>query len=125
MNEKNMNDRSFLYGRLVHLLDVYEKEARDAIGSNGASYIDLHLSNMYAKPHTTTKLCMDYLFARTSFGKIMRTKKPEAHSELLGTINDVLSTLDELYGDNDEPCYYAAVFGEFWQRRELENEKNN
>ena len=120
MNEKNMNDRSFLYGRLVRLLDVYEEEARAAIGSEGATYIDMHLSNMYSKPHTTTRLCMDYLFARTSFGKIMRTKKPETHAELLGTINDVLATIDELYGDNDEPVYYAAVFGEFWQRKELD-----
>lgn len=120
MNENNMNDRSFLYGRMVCLLDVYEKEARAAIGSNGASYIDMHLSNLYAKPHTTTKLCMGYIFKRTSFGKIMRTKKPELHDELLGMIVDVFSTIDDLYGDNDEPCYYAAVFGEFWQRRELD-----
>ena len=124
-NLNDMNNRSFLYGRMIHLLDVYEKEARDAIGSKGATYIDMHIQSMSAKPYVTTKLCMEYLFARTSFGRIMRSKKPEVHSKLMGIINEVLATIDELHGDNNEPLYYAAVFGEFWQMGELENEKNN
>lgn len=117
----NANDRSYLYGRLETLLRRYEEEARKAAGIKGMTYIDTHISYMHAKPHTVTKRCLDYLNNRTNFAQMLKARKPETEAKLSGLIDEVMTTIDELYGDNDGALYYAATFGAERQESELQN----
>lgn len=121
MDKKRDTDRSYLYGRLEVLLRRYEDEARASIGMEGVPYIDINYHTFHQKPYTTVNRCFDYLYKRTDFARIFKAKNPEMESELSSMIMNVFSTLEDLYGDNDDPLYYACVFGAARQERELQN----
>lgn len=119
MNANN-NDRSYLYGRLEVLLRRYEEEARKAVGLRGESYIDIHYNGFNTRPMTTVKMCLDHLHKRTDLSKILKGKKPETEHKLSSMITEIFTTIEDLYGDNDDPLEYPCVFGASWQERELD-----
>lgn len=118
MNANN-NDRSYLYGRLEVLLRRYEEEARKAVGLRGESYIDIHYNGFHTRPLTTVKRCLDHLYKRTDFSKILKAKKPETEHQLSSMITEIFTIIEDLYGDNDDPLDYPCVFGASWQERVL------
>lgn len=118
MNADN-RDRSYLYGRLEVLLRRYEEEARESVGLRGDSYIDINYNSFNTRPLTTVKMSLDHLHKRTDFAKILKARKPELESQLSNLITEIFTTIEDLYGDNDDPLDYPCVFGASWQEREL------
>lgn len=121
MENKRDTDRSYLYGRLEVLLRRYEDEARASIGMDGVPFIDINYHTFHQKPYTIVNRCFDYLYKRTDLARIFKANNPEKEEWLSGMIMDIYSTLEDLYEDNDDPLYYACVFGAAWQERELQN----